>query len=319
MIRLRVLAGAVMLALTLAGCGSSDPNSAVSESSSDISDSKVSETMLDIDSKTVKLNSGYEMPIIGLGTWTQDDDTAEGSVYQALKDGYRLIDTAQYYGNETGVGRGIKRAVDEGIVTRDEVFVTTKVMPSNYERAYASIDESLERLGLGYIDLMLIHQSGSGDTDVYKALCQGVKDGKLRSIGISNYYTAEEFDRVTAGSDIKPAVVQNENHPFFQNTEFQKYASQFGTVVESWYPFGGRGHTQDLFENDTIKSIASAHGKTSAQIIVRWHLQAGYITIPGSQNPDHILENISVFDFELTAEEMDKMAALNTGERYENW
>ena len=276
-------------------------------------------TEFDYESKTVLLNSGYEMPILGLGTWTQDDDTAENSVYEALKDGYRLIDTAQYYGNETGVGNGIQRAIDDGIVTREEVFVTTKVMPSNYDRAYSSIDDSLERLGLDYIDLMLIHQSGSNDTEVYKALCQGVKDGKLRSIGISNYYTLDEYERVTSGSEIKPAVVQNENHPFYQNTQFQKDIAKYGTVVESWYPFGGRGHTQDLFGNETITDIAKAHGKTSAQIILRWHLQAGYVTIPGSQNPDHILENYSIFDFELTDSEMQRMAELHTGQRYENW
>ncbi len=276
-------------------------------------------TEFDFESKTVLLNSGYEMPIIGLGTWTQDDDTAENSVYEALKDGYRLIDTAQYYGNETGVGKGIHRAIRDGIVTREEVFVTTKVMPSNYDRAYRSIDDSLKRLGLDYIDLMLIHQSGSNDTEVYKALCQGVKDGKLRSIGISNYYTLEEYERVTSGGEIKPAVVQNENHPFYQNTEFQRDIAKYGTVVESWYPFGGRGHTQDLFGNDTITEIANVHNKTSAQIILRWHLQAGYVTIPGSQNPDHILENISIFDFELTEEETHRMAELHTGQRYENW
>ena len=276
-------------------------------------------TEFDYESKTVLLNSGYEMPILGLGTWTQDDDTAENSVYEALKDGYRLIDTAQYYGNETGVGKGIQKAIDDGIVTREEVFVTTKVMPSNYDRAYSSIDDSLERLGLDYIDLMLIHQSGSNDTEVYKALCQGVRDGKLRSIGISNYYTLEEYERVTSGGEIKPAVVQNENHPFYQNTEFQKDIAKYGTVVESWYPFGGRGHTQDLFGNETITDIAKAHGKTSAQIILRWHLQAGYVTIPGSQNPDHILENYSIFDFELTDAEMQRMAELHTGQRYENW
>ena len=284
-----------------------------------ILEQKNMKTEFDFDSKTVLLNSGYEMPILGLGTWTQDDETVEESVYTALKDGYRLIDTAQYYGNETGVGNGLKRAVSEGIVKREDVFITTKVMPSNYERAYQSIDDSLKRLNVDYIDLMLIHQSGSNDTEVYKALCQGVRDGKLRSIGISNYYTPEEYERVTAGENIKPAVVQNENHPFYQNTEFKEYVSKYGTVVESWYPFGGRGHTQDLFENETIMEIAEAHGKTSAQIILRWHLQAGYITIPGSQNPDHILENISVFDFELTDEEMQRMTALHTGKRYENW
>ena len=289
------------------------------DSTADSSDGEEERVVFDLQAGTVMLNSGYEMPILGLGTWTQDDDTAEASVYTALKDGYRLIDTAQYYGNETGVGRGIRRAIDEGIVTREEVFVTTKVMPSNYDRAYSSIDESLERLGLDYFDLMLIHQSGSGDTEVYSALCHGVRDGKLRSIGISNYYTLEEYERVTAGGDIKPAVVQNENHPFYQNTQFKKDVEKYGTVVESWYPFGGRGHTQDLFGNETIMDIAKAHGKTPAQVILRWHLQAGYITIPGSQNPEHILENISVFDFELTEEEMQRMTGLHTGQRYENW
>ena len=139
-----------------------------------ILDQKNMKTEFDFDSRTVLLNSGYEMPILGLGTWTQDDETVEGSVYTALKDGYRLIDTAQYYGNETGVGNGLKRAVSEGIVKREDVFITTKVMPSNYERAYQSIDDSLKRLNVDYIDLMLIHQSGSNDTEVYKALCQGV-------------------------------------------------------------------------------------------------------------------------------------------------
>ena len=266
-----------------------------------------------------RLNSGYTMPALGLGTWTQDDDTAEESVYTALKDGYRLIDTAQYYGNETGVGKGIKRAIDNGIVTREEVFITTKVMPSNYDRAYQSIDESLNRLGLSYIDLMLIHQSGSNDVQVYKALCQGVKDGKLRSIGISNYYTADEFERVTAGSDIKPAVVQNENHIYYQNTELQEYVAQYGTIVESWYPFGGRGHTSENFNNETIVAIAKAHNKTSAQIILRWQLQAGFIAIPGSSNPDHIAENFDIFDFVLSEDEMHRIAGINMNQRYENW
>ena len=289
------------------------------DSSSSAEKENGSMPVFNFEKKTVTLNSGYEMPILGLGTWTQDDDTAENSVYSALKDGYHLIDTAQYYGNEKGVGNGLKKAINDGIVKREDVFITTKVMPSNYDRAYKSIDDSLEKLGVDYIDLMLIHQSGSNDTEVYKALCQGVKDGKLRSIGISNYYTPEEYDRVVSAGDIMPAVVQNENHPFYQNTGFQKYVAQYGTVVESWYPFGGRGHTQDLFGNETIKAIAAAHGKTSAQIILRWHLQAGYVTIPGSQNPDHILENISIFDFELSDDEMQKMAGLHTGQRYENW
>ncbi len=192
-------------------------------------------------------------------------------------------------------------------------------MPTNYNNAYSSIAQSNEKIGLGYIDLMLIHQSGSNDKQVYRALEQAVKDGTVRSIGISNYYTKAEFDRITEDAEIMPAVVQNENHPFYQNTEFQEYVKQYGTVVESYYPLGGRGHTQDLLGNETINEIAKAHNKTAAQIILRWHVQSGYVTIPGSSNPNHIAENIDIFDFELTDGEMQKMKALNTGNRYENW
>jgi len=267
----------------------------------------------------ITLNSGYSMPVLGLGTWTQNDETTASSVYCALKDGYRLIDTAQYYGNEKGVGDGVRRAMDEGIVKREDVFITSKVMPMNYDNAYASIGKSNEKIGLGYIDLMLIHQSGSNDKQVYRALEQAVKDGTIRSLGISNYYTPSEFDAITEGAQIMPAVIQNENHPFYQNTALQEYVKQYGTVVESYYPLGGRGHTQDLLGNDTIKRIAAAHSKTAAQIILRWHIEAGYITIPGSSNPDHIAENYSIFDFELTDEEMQAIAALDTGSRYELW
>ncbi|MBE7060170.1 MAG: aldo/keto reductase [Ruminococcaceae bacterium] len=266
-----------------------------------------------------KLNSGYTMPVLGLGTWTQDDETTANSVYCALKNGYRLIDTAQYYGNEAGVGEGVRKAIGEGIVKREDVFITSKVMPTNYNNAYSSIAQSNEKIGLGYIDLMLIHQSGSNDKQVYRALEQAVKDGTVRSIGISNYYTKAEFDRITENAEIMPAVVQNENHPFYQNTEFQEYVKQYGTVVESYYPLGGRGHTQDLLGNETINEIAKTHNKTAAQIILRWHVQSGYVTIPGSSNPNHIAENIDIFDFELTDGEMQKMKALNTGNRYENW
>ena len=265
----------------------------------------------------VTLNSGYKMPMLGLGTWTLNDAAAEQSVYEALKDGYRLIDTARYYGNEAGVGRGVRRAIDEGLVTREEVFVTSKILPGSDPES--AIDACNEALGLGYIDLMLIHQPGSNDEAAYRALEQGVKDGKLRSIGISNYYTPEEFDRITREAEIMPAVVQNENHPYYQNTALQKYVRQYGTVVESWYPLGGRGHTQELFGDGIIQTIAEAHGKTPAQVILRWHIQAGYITIPGSGNPSHIAENYDIFDFELSENEMRSIAGLNRNQRYEVW
>ena len=280
---------------------------------------ETSASEFDFDSKTVKLNSGYEMPILGLGTWTLSNEEAENSVYHALKDGYRLIDTARYYQCETGVGKGIKKAVEEGIVKREDVFVTSKIMPGDYERAAQGINDSLRDLGLDYIDLMLIHQPGSNDEAVYKAMEQAVRDGKVRSIGISNYYTPEAFDEVMSYAQIPPAVIQNENHIFYQNTALQEYVRKYGVVVESWYPFGGRGHTSEIFNNETVTAIAKSHGKTSAQVILRWHLQAGYIAIPGSSNPDHIAENYRIFDFELTDDEMRQIAAVNKNQRYENW
>ena len=267
----------------------------------------------------VKLNSGYTMPMFGLGTWTQSSITAEQSVYEAILAGYRLIDTAQYYGNEQGVGSGVRRAIDEGIISRSDVFITSKIMPGNYSDPDAAIASSNKRLGLGYIDLMLIHQPGINDEEAYKAIERSVKAGIVRSIGISNYYTPEEYERIAGGAEIAPSVVQNENHPYFQNTELKAYLAGKGVIIESWYPLGGRGHTRELFADDVIAGIAEAHGKTSAQVIIRWHVQAGYAVIPGSSNPEHIRENINVFDFVLSDEEMEAIASLNKGLRFENW
>lgn len=268
---------------------------------------------------TVQLNSGYAMPVLGLGTWTQNNTNAAESVYVALKNGYRLIDTARYYGNEKGVGEGLKRAIADGIVKRDDVFITSKIMPGNYNNAAAAIDASLKDLQLDYLDLMLIHQPGSNDKAVYRAMEQGVKEGKLRSIGISNYYTKQQVDEVLSYAKITPAVIQNENHIYYQNTALQNYVKQYGIVIECWYPFGGRGNTKDSFENKTVVEIANAHGKTPAQVILRWQVQAGYVTVPGSANPEHIAENIAVFDFVLSEDEMERIAEINQQRRYENW
>ena len=267
----------------------------------------------------VTLNSGYKMPVLGLGTWTQDNSTAEKSVYTAIKNGYRLIDTARYYGNEAGVGRGVRKAIDEGIIKREDIFITSKIMPGNYNSPDTAIENSNNALGLGYIDLMLIHQPGYNDEEVYKALERGVKSGKIKSIGISNYYTPEEFERIAKIASIVPAVVQNENHPYYQNTELKNYLESKGVVIESWYPLGGRGNKRDLLNNPEILKIAKAHERTSAQIILRWHVQSGYVTVPGSKNPEHIKENINIFDFSLSDEEMKTFSELNKNRRYENW
>ncbi len=265
------------------------------------------------------LNSGYKMPRLGFGTWTLDNSQAESCVYHALKIGYRLIDTARYYGNETGVGNGVRKAIAAGIVQRDKIFITSKIMPGNYNSPDSAIENSLAALNLGYVDLMLIHQPGANDENVYRALERGVRAGKIRSIGISNYYAPRDFDRIRNIAAIVPAVVQNENHIFYQNNLLRDYVKKFGTAVESWYPFGGRGNTAQIFQNATIQKIAAAHGKSPAQIIIRWNLQDGYIVIPGSKNPAHIAENFAVFDFELSPDEMNQIRALNKNRRFENW
>ena len=271
----------------------------------------------DLEQGTVLLNSGYEMPILGIGCFRLSQEEAENSVYWALRDGYRLIDTARIYGNEAGVGRGIQRAIDEGFVTREEIFVTTKMWTDDYDDGAAAVDASLDRLGLDYIDLMILHHSQpENDVEAYQAMEQAVADGKLRSIGLSNYYEPEDFDRLVNATTIVPALIQNETHPYHQSMEMKEHIAQYGTVMESWFPLGGRGNTQTLFNDETISSIAEAHGKTSAQVILRWHLQAGNIAIPGSSNEAHIQENFEIFDFELSEEEMQRMTDIDKDQRF---
>ena len=266
----------------------------------------------------VKLNSGYDMPVLGLGTWTLHGDTCENAVYSALKTGYRLIDTARYYGNEKEVGNALRKAIADGICKRKDVFITTKLVPWT-SHPDADIDDSLQKLGVEYIDLVLLHQHGNNDDSVYRAMCRAVKAGKIRSIGISNFYTEKEVSHFIKNFDIPPAVVQNENHLFYQNNRLRDWAKGQGIYIESWYPFGGRGHTKEHLQNKTVLEIVKAHGKTGAQINVRWHIQAGYIAIPGSSNPTHIAENFDVWDFNLTDTEMKQLDSLNADSRYENW
>ncbi len=274
----------------------------------------------DLRAGTVRLNSGYDMPVLGIGTYALSDTQAENSVYWALKAGFRLIDTARIYGNEPGVGRGIRRAIDEGIVTREEVFVTTKMWTSDFSDGEAAIEASLGRLGLDYIDLMILHHSQpSNDVQAYQALEKAVADGKLKSIGLSNYYTPADFDRLVNATTIKPALLQNETHPYHQSTKMKAHIAQYGTVLESWFPLGGRGNTQTLFSDPVISKIAKAHGVSSAQAIIRWHLQAGNICIPGSSNVQHIIEDYDVWDFELTTDEMAQMTALDKNRRFADY
>lgn len=269
----------------------------------------------------VTLNDGNKIPQFGLGVYMiPGDETTKEACMEAFRAGYRHIDTAHAYQNEVGVGRGIQRAIDEGFVTREEIFVTTKMWTDDYEDGDSAIENSLNRLGLDYIDLMILHHSAPGsDVGAYQAMERAVEDGKLRSIGLSNYYRPEDFDRLVKDTTIVPVLLQNETHPYHQSMEMKAHLEKYGTVMESWFPLGGRGNTQTLFNDETIDSIAEAHGKTSAQIILRWHLQAGNIAIPGSSNEEHIQENYEIFDFELSKEEMQRMSGLDRNERFADY
>ncbi len=324
-----------MMCISLAACGSSDKGRTDTETEirsgdateNSVTDDSAAETAgvkdgssFELKAGTVMLNSGYEMPVLGIGMFRLSQSEAENSVYWALRDGYRLIDTAKIYGNEEGVGKGIKRAIDEGLVKREEIFVTTKMWTDDYDDGTEAIEASLRKLNLDYIDLMILHHSQpENDVDAYKAMEEAVKEGKLKSIGLSNYYEPDDFDRLVKATEITPALLQNETHPYHQSMKMKEHLKQYGTVMESWFPLGGRGNTQRLFEDETISEIAKAHGKTSAQIILRWHLQAGNIAIPGSSNEDHIQENYEIFDFELTDEEMERMTALDKDERFASY
>ena len=179
--------------------------------------------------KTVKLNNGYTMPILGLGTWTLTNEQAEECVYEAIKKGYRLIDTAQYYGDEVGVGKGVKKAISEGIVKREDVFVTSKIYASTDHNA--AIEKTLSNLDIEYVDLLLIHQPGFDDKGLYKAMENYYKKGKLKAIGISNYYTKEAVDEVLSYAEIVPSVIQNENHIYYQNNELRDYVKKYGIII----------------------------------------------------------------------------------------
>ena len=272
--------------------------------------------VFDFDSKTVLLNSGYTMPIMGLGTYALDYDTCVNSVMALIANGGRLIDTAYMYGNEEAVGEGVRRAMAEYGVPREEIFVITKIYPNQFGNPEAAIDMALEKLNIGYIDMMLLHHPGSNDVRAYLAMEKYAAEGKIRSLGLSNWYI-EELTDFLPQVNIKPALVQNEIHPYYQEQAVVPFIQGKGIVVQCWYPLGGRGYTKELLTDETITAIASAHGVSAAQVILRWDLQRGVVVIPGSSNPDHIRENLDLFCFELTPEEMDRIAALDRGEKHD--
>ena len=264
------------------------------------------------ETKTVKLNSGYEMPLNGLGTYSLTGDECYNSVKSALEAGVRLFDTAYMYNNEEEVGRAIR----DSRISREDIFVITKIYSTQYDNSEEAIDIALEKLDIDYIDMMLLHHPGDGDVKAYKAMEKYVKDGKIKSLGLSNYYVSELSDFLPK-VDIMPALVQNEIHPYYQENDVIPYIQNLGMVVQGWYPFGGRGYTSELLNNSVIKKIANEHNVSSAQVILRWNLQKGVVVIPGSSNPEHIRENNDIYDFELTNKEMKQINDLDKGEKHD--
>lgn len=271
-----------------------------------------SDSSFNFDTRTVRLNSGYEMPIYGIGTYSLLDEVCVSSVSEALARGVRLIDTAYMYHNEESVGEAVRNSG----IPREEIFVTTKLYPSQFANPEAAIDEALEKLNIEYIDLMLLHHPGTGDVEAYRAMEKAVEEGKIRSIGLSNWYI-KELEEFLPQVSITPALVQNEIHPYYQENEVIEYIHSLGIVVQGWYPLGGRGHTAELLGDEVISQIAEAHQKSPAQVILRWNLQKGVVVIPGSSNPDHIQENTELFDFELTEEEMERINGLDRNEKHD--
>lgn len=306
------------LALLLGGCSSAEPDTATQTPQAENATESTAENTsdnpggFDFARRSVTLNSGYEMPINGLGTYSLHGDECRDSVTAALASGVRLFDTAHAYGNEVEIGEAI-RASD---VPREEIFVITKLYPDQYDDPEAAIDEALNNLDLGYIDMMLLHHPGDGDVAAYHAMEQAVRDGKIRSIGLSNWYV-EELETFLPQVSITPALVQNEIHPYYQENDVIPYIQDLGIVVQGWYPLGGRGHTEELLNDPVIVEIAESHDVSAAQVILRWNLQKGVVVIPGSSNPEHIQENTELYDFSLSDAEMQRMNDLDRGEKHD--
>ena len=254
------------------------------------------------------LNNGIKMPMAGIGTFLLTPDEAEASVLSALECGYRLIDTANAYVNEKAVGRAMKKSG----LPREEIFLETKLWPSFYEQPDA-VEKTLERLDTDYIDLLLIHQPAGNYIAGYKQMEKAYKAGKVKAIGLSNF-NQEQIQEILDMCEVKPAVLQTEVHPYFQEKELKQFLSKEGILIQSWYPLGHGDKA--LLEEPLFSELGRKYGKSNAQIILRWHIQDGNIVIPGSKNPAHIRDNFDLFDFSLTGEEMEKIAAMDKKVRY---
>ena len=263
--------------------------------------------------KFFKLNNGFEMPMAGIGVFTFTPKEAQIAIENALKDGVRLIDTANAYQNEKATGRAIKNSC----IDRKEIFLVTKLWPSVYE-SESAVDETLKRLDTDYIDLLFLHQPTDNWKAGYRNIEKAVKEGKVRSIGLSNFdvLSNELYVEAINFAEIKPQIVQVEAHPYFPQSELKKILAETSMGLMAWYPLGHGD--KSLIEEQIFTDLAKKYGKTNAQIILRWHIQSGNVVIPGSRNPKHIKENFDIFDFELTSEEMAEIAKINKNVRYYN-
>ena len=260
------------------------------------------------------LYNNVQIPLLGIGTFMISPDDTEKSVYEALKLGYRLIDTSNAYLNEKEVSNAVRKAVKDEIVTREEVFVSTKLWPTLYENENA-VAEILDRLGLDYVDLLFIHQPSGNFMAGYTQLENAYKSGTVRSLGISNFY-GEKLEELLDKSDIKPHVAQLEVHPYCTQSEVMNTLKKYGTKLMGWYPLGHGD--PGLIKEPVFTKLADKYHKSNAQIVLHWHIQMGFITIPGSKNPDHIRDNVDIFDFTLTNDEMVEIAKLDGTKKYYN-
>ena len=256
----------------------------------------------------VTLNNGIKMPMAGIGTFLLTPDEAEASVLSALACGYRLIDTANAYVNEKAVGRAMKKSG----VSREEIFLETKLWPAFYEQPDA-VEKTLERLDTDYIDLLLIHQPAGNYIAGYKLMEKAYKEGKVKAIGLSNF-SQSQIREILDICEVKPVVLQTEVHPYYQEKKLKDYLKKEGIVIQAWYPLGHGDKA--LLEEPLFQELGKKYGKSSAQIILRWHIQAGNIVIPGSKSPAHIQANFDLFDFSLTAWEMAQISIMDKNVRY---
>jgi diketogulonate reductase-like aldo/keto reductase len=262
----------------------------------------------------ITLNDGNKIPQFGLGVYQVPEGEATiNSVKTALEMGVRHIDTAHAYQNERSVGQAVK----ESGIPRDEIWITTKLWPSEYGEGItsAAIDKMLKRLDTEYIDLLLLHQQFGDYIGAYKDMQKAVKDGRVKSIGLSNF-ESERLEEVLAMAEIPPSVLQVECHPYYQQNGLKKRIEKYGTVIESWYPIGHGD--KNLINEPLFTKLGQKYGKTNVQIILRWHIQEGTIVFPRSTNPVHIKENFEIFDFELTQDEMNEIRKLDSGKRFFN-